>query len=116
MLTRKRRYASTKLEEKAGRREGTGAGWVYFEQVYDEEDGTTSLVIETSWLPGSEPEINRSLKPLGFKRRKDGAWRIALTNEQIADRLGVTRIIARAFDALLTECVYGYEKDRSDGR
>ncbi len=89
------------LEKRAGRREGVGKAWLYFD--YDQE--RDELALETSWLPG-DPEVKNKLGPLGFKRDKSGVYRRVFTGERVRqDELAVLRAAQKAVMVILEESV-----------
>lgn len=63
------------------------------------DGGEGELVLETSWLPLSVAE--ETLAPLGFKRKKSGAWRLVLSKEERQDELRVARAVHKATRAMM---------------
>lgn len=82
------------LEKKAGKK--NGQFWIYF--AFDENE---NLIIETSFLPDI-PEVQKELKPLGFKRRKDGAYEVKISPKE-QDQISVLRKVTKAVNILLKE-------------
>lgn len=82
------------LEKKAGKKNGNF--WIYF--AFDENE---NLIIETSFLPDI-PEIQKKLKPLGFKRRKDGSYEVKIGPKE-QDQISILRKITKAANVLLQE-------------
>ncbi|MGA7123536.1 MAG: hypothetical protein WBY94_25760 [Polyangiaceae bacterium] len=84
------------LERRAGRE--NGRFWLYFQ--FDRKTG--ALGVETSWLP-SVPQVTKALRPLGFRRRRDGAYRVVLSSEDASDDLRVVRLATKALGVLMAE-------------
>ena len=85
-------------KETLARRSGreTSRFYLYFEV----DRRTGQLGLETSWLPDM-PEVRASLEPLGFRRRDDGTYCVAVSD--VVDVLGIQRRVARALACLLEE-------------
>ena len=62
----------------------------------------TDSIVETSWLP-SVPQVTKALRPLGFRRRRDGAYRVVLSSEDASDDLRVVRLATKALGVLMAE-------------
>lgn len=81
------------LKDRAGR--SRGRIWLY--AAVDETEDV--ILLETSWLPRI-PQIVETLKPLGFRHRKDGCYRAELSAK---NELGVRRAVGKAFEVMLKE-------------
>jgi hypothetical protein len=61
---------------------------------------TGQLALETSWLP-DVPEAEAALSPFGFRRMKDGGFRVECC--EVQDAVGILRRATKAITLLLEE-------------
>ena len=82
------------LEDRTGRT--PSRFYLYFEV----DRSTGQLSLETSWLPDL-PKVNQALSPLGFHRRPDGTYCVAL--KDAADVVKILRCATKALALLVEE-------------